>query len=206
MMRVKLRMGQAHDTDLLWLYHSAGAKEFSRIARNVLHCYTEGIAFNSSGIGPFFTEKEELPPVTCNLTLDNRYSKEIELLERVVPGKRGAFIKTLLRMYLAFILLGSYFQQDEPSYSVSSAKVPVYAPVQAPVTTRPKTAPSIKKKEASNPPSVARKEETRTKKETPLQESEAVNIPAPVLGPATSSQDEDGLSSLSALFGGFSVS
>lgn len=109
MMRVKLRMGKAHDTDLLWLYHSAGAKEFSRIARNVLHCYTEGIAFNSSGIGPFFTEKEELPPVTCNLTLDNRYSKEIELLERVVPGKRGRVHKNAFADVSGFYSVGQLF-------------------------------------------------------------------------------------------------
>lgn len=206
MMRVKLRMGKAHDTDLLWLYHSAGAKEFSRIARNVLHCYTEGIAFNSSGIGPFFTEKENLPPVTCNLTLDNRYLKETALLERVIPGKRGAFIKTLLRMYLASILLGSYFKKEESSPPVSSVKIPIHSPAQVPVATQPKRTPSVKKKEKPISFPAARKEATRTKNETPLSKPEIADIPAPVLGSVPESQDEDGLSSLSALFGGFSVS
>lgn len=111
-MRVKIRFYRAHDFDLISLYQAMEGMKFQNLVRDILHAYVEGQLYKPPDDLPLSRDLAigdgKKPPI-CHISIKDENEKEVELLNRIVEGKRGAFLKLLCRAYLFNFLAPAYF-------------------------------------------------------------------------------------------------
>lgn len=112
--RLKIRLSRPYDYDLYCLYLSIGKKEFSKITRKILSSYINKEEFEPEEITNWVIPEagDKGIAVTCNLSFDKESGNIIQELQKIPEGKRGSFVKTLIRIYYAEKLLPVYFNRN----------------------------------------------------------------------------------------------
>lgn len=99
MKQLEIRLYKQHDFDLMIL-HRSGRVNFTKLIRDVLAAYVREETYYGS-IGAETRMLREQSYYRIRITLDEKADKEVVLLmESIASGKRGIFIKLLLRMAL----------------------------------------------------------------------------------------------------------
>lgn len=99
--RLKIRISRSYDYDLYCFYLTVGKKQFSQIAKDVLSSFVTETAYK-----PILVKEWVIPEpgtkknsITANLSFDNSMTEVLNCLTRIEGGKKGSFIKTVLRIY-----------------------------------------------------------------------------------------------------------
>ena len=114
-MKIEVKLYHYHDLDLVCLYRE-GRIGFTRAVRAALNAYGEKEFFRFR-----MTEgKKNLtarPSYRFLINLDEKTdASAIDVIQRIEPGYRNNFIKTVLRQYICAAIPAEYYNEGEDSY------------------------------------------------------------------------------------------
>ena len=114
-MKIEVKLYHYHDLDLVCLYRS-GRVGFTRAVRMVLNAYGNKEYFRFSLL-PDDDMAKARPTYRFIVNLDEDMDKAaIEVLDKIEPGFRNNFIKTVLRQYMCAPIPKEYYIEGFSSY------------------------------------------------------------------------------------------
>lgn len=113
--RVKIRISRVYDYELYCLYRTIKEREFSKLARDILVSFTRNEQFSlpyiTDWVIPENGDKKSI--AVCYLTIPETMTDVINILENITDSKKSAFIKAIMKTYLADLILPLYFQDSQ---------------------------------------------------------------------------------------------
>ena len=113
--RVKIRISRVYDYELYCLYRTIKEREFSKLARDILVSFTRNEQFSlpyiTDWVIPENGDKKSI--AVCYLTIPEAMTDVINVLENITDSKKSAFIKAIMKTYLADLILPLYFQDSQ---------------------------------------------------------------------------------------------
>lgn len=108
--RLKVRISRSYDYDLYCLYLTVGKKQFSQIVKDALLSFVTETEYEPSLIKEWVVPEagSKKNTITINLSFDNSMTEVLNCLARIEGGKKGSFIKTVLRIYYASQMVEIY--------------------------------------------------------------------------------------------------
>lgn len=185
--RLKIRISRSYDYDLYCFYLTVGKKQFSQIVKDVLLSFITEVAYE-----PILVKEWVIPEagtkknsITANLSFDSSMTEVLNCLARIEGGKKGSFIKSVLRIY--------YASQMVEIYTGDKQKVLMKKNVEEKsIPESDKTSKKQAKKEEELTPVIKKESQTEDIGESVITEIPNLN---------EQSTDEPQFSDLAALFG-----
>ena len=108
--RLKVRISRSYDYDLYCLYLTVGKKQFSQIVKDVLLSFVTETEYEPSLVKEWVVPEagSKKNTITINLSFDNSMTEVLHCLAIIEGGKKGSFIKTVLRIYYASQMVEIY--------------------------------------------------------------------------------------------------
>lgn len=113
--RVKIRISRVYDYELYCLYRTIKEREFSKLARDILVSFTRNEQFSLPYITDWVIPEngDKKSTAVCYLTIPETMTDVINILENITDSKKSAFIKAIMKTYLADLILPLYFQDSQ---------------------------------------------------------------------------------------------